>query len=82
MLRWTVTGGIDRMGRVAKPKTLKRSPRYEYNPGNIFGATQLQPRFIPIITAHTAPCVTPLEEEDPENTNYIKQFHTLTWTDK
>ena len=30
-----------RMGRVAKPKTLERAPRYEYNPRNIFGATQL-----------------------------------------
>ena len=41
MLRWTVAGGIDRMGKVAKPETLERAPRYEYNPGNIAGATQL-----------------------------------------
>ena len=41
MLRRTVTGGIDRMGKVAKPETLERSPIYEYNPRNIFGATQL-----------------------------------------
>ena len=41
MFRWIVVGGIDRMGRVAKPKTLKRAPRYEYNLGNIYGATQL-----------------------------------------
>ena len=41
MLRKIVVGGIDRMGRVENPKTLERDPRYEYNPGNIFGATQL-----------------------------------------
>ena len=41
MLRQTVAGEIDCMGRVAKPETLKRAPRYKYNPGNIFGATQL-----------------------------------------
>ena len=41
MLRRTFVGGIDRMGRVAKPKTLERAPRYEYNPGNVAGATQL-----------------------------------------
>ena len=41
MLRRTVVGGIDHMGRVANPKTLERAPRYEYNPGNIFGATKL-----------------------------------------
>ena len=38
---WTVAGMIDRMGRVAKPETLVRAPRYEYNLGNISGATQL-----------------------------------------
>ena len=41
MLRRAVAGGIDRMGRVAKPETLERAPRYEYNPRNIYGATQL-----------------------------------------
>jgi len=41
MLRKKVAGGIDRIGRVAKPETLERAPRYEYNPGNIFDATQL-----------------------------------------
>ena len=41
MLRWTVAGGIDRMGTVSKPKTPKRAPRYEYNPINISAATQL-----------------------------------------
>ena len=41
MLRKTVAGGIDRMGRVAKPETPEGTPRYEYNPGNISGATQL-----------------------------------------
>ena len=41
MLKGTVEGGIDRMGKVAKPETLKRAPRYEYNLGNISGATQL-----------------------------------------
>ena len=41
MLSQTVVGGIDRMGRVSKPETLERAPRYEYNPGNISGATQL-----------------------------------------
>ena len=41
MLRKTVTGGIDRMGSVAKPETIKRDPRSEYNLGNISGATQL-----------------------------------------
>ena len=39
MLRKIVAGEIDRMGRVAKPKTLERAPRYKYNPGNISGAT-------------------------------------------
>ena len=41
MLRRTVAGRIDRMGRVAKLETLERAPRYEYNPGNISGATHL-----------------------------------------
>ena len=41
MLRQTVASGIERMGGVAKPETLEKAPRYEYNPGNIFGATQL-----------------------------------------
>ena len=41
MLRGIVAGGIDRMGRVENPETLEIVPRYEYNPGNIFGATQL-----------------------------------------
>ena len=31
----TVAGGIDHMGRVAKPETLEGAPRYEYNPRNI-----------------------------------------------
>ena len=66
MLKQTVAGGIDCMGRVAKPETLEKDPRYEYNPGNIFGATQLQPGIIPIITSHTASCLTPLQKEDPE----------------
>ena len=66
MLRQTVTGGIDRMGRVAKPKTLERAPIYEYNHGNISGATQLQPGIIPIITTCTASCLNPMEEERPE----------------
>ena len=35
MLKQIAVGGIDRMGRVAKPETLERAPRYEYNPGNI-----------------------------------------------
>ena len=35
MLRWTFVGRIDYMGRVAKPETLERAPRYEYDPGNI-----------------------------------------------
>ena len=48
MLKQTVAGGIDRMGRVAKPKTLESAPRYEYNPGNIAGATQLWLGVIPI----------------------------------
>ena len=39
MLTQTVAGGIDHMDRVAMPKTLKRAPRYEYNPGNISDAT-------------------------------------------
>ena len=38
MLRWTITGGVDHMGRVEKPKTLERAPIYEYDPGNIFNA--------------------------------------------
>ena len=41
MLRQTVAGGIDYMGRVAKPETLERVLKYEYNPVNISGATQL-----------------------------------------
>ena len=48
MLRRTVAGGINRMGRVANPETLERAPRYEYNPGNISGATQLGLGVIPI----------------------------------
>ena len=47
MLKWTVASGIDNMGRVAKPKTLERAPRYEYNPGYIAGATQLPTRGYP-----------------------------------
>ena len=39
MLKRTVANGIDRMGKVAKPETPERAPRYEYNPGNISGAT-------------------------------------------
>ena len=38
MIRKAFVGGIDRMGRVAKPETLERAPGYEYNPGNISGA--------------------------------------------
>ena len=60
MLKRTVAGGIDRMGRVAKTETLERAPKYVYNPGDIYGATQLQPGVIPIITAHTTSCLTPL----------------------
>ena len=60
MLRQTIAGVIDRMGRVAKLKTLKRAPKYEYNPRNIFDATQLQPGIIPIITAHTDSCLNPM----------------------
>ena len=41
MLRQIVVGGIERMGRVEIPKTLERAPKYEYNPENISGATQL-----------------------------------------
>ena len=58
MVKWTVIGRIDHTGRLENPKTLERSPRYEYNPGNIFGATQLQLGVIPIITAHTSSCLT------------------------
>ena len=47
MLRWTVIGGIDRMGRVAKSETPERAPRYEYNPGYIAGATQLPTKGYP-----------------------------------
>ena len=55
MLRKTVTGGIDRMGRVAKPETPERSPRYKYNPGYITGATQFPTRGYPDQkTAHNA----------------------------
>ena len=60
MLRKTIAGGIDCMGRVEKRETLERAPRYKYSPGNISGATQLQPGVIPIITAHTASCLTPV----------------------
>ena len=59
MLKRIVAGEIDRMGRVAKPETLERAPRYEYNPVNISGAAELQPGVIPFITAHTALCLTP-----------------------
>ena len=55
MLRQTVAGRIDRMGRVAKPETPERAPRYEYNPGYIAGATQLSTKGYPNqTTAHTA----------------------------
>ena len=47
MLSRTVVGGIGRMGRVAKPETLERAPKYEYNPGYIAGATQLSTRGYP-----------------------------------
>ena len=60
MLKRIVVGGIDRMGRVENPETLEIAPRYEYNPRNISGATQLQLGVIPIITAHTAWFLTPL----------------------
>ena len=66
MLRWKVTGGIDRKGKVEKPEILERAPKYESNLGNISGATQLQPGVIPIITTWTASCLTPVEEERPE----------------
>ena len=45
------------MGRVENYETFERAPRNEYNPGNISGASQLQPGVIPIITAHTASCL-------------------------
>ena len=55
MLRQMVAGRIDHMGKVAKPKTLERAPRYEYNPGYITGATQFSTRGYPDqTTAHTA----------------------------
>ena len=38
------------MDKVANPETLKRAPRYEYNLGNISGATQLQPGVIVVIS--------------------------------
>ena len=38
MLKWTVASGIDHMGKVAKPETIKRAPKYEYNARNISGA--------------------------------------------
>ena len=41
MLKRRVAGRIYCMGRVAKPETLERAPKYEYNPRNISGATQL-----------------------------------------
>ena len=59
MLRKTVTVRIDRMGRVAKPKTLERAPRYEYNPGNISGAHRKSPRVFPITIVCTTSCLTP-----------------------
>ena len=60
MLNQTVAGKIDHMGKVEKPETLKRSPRYKYNPGNISRATQLQPGVIPIISTRATSCLTPL----------------------
>ena len=48
MLRQTVVGGIDHMGKVSKPKTLERAPKYKYNPRNISSATQLLLGVIPI----------------------------------
>ena len=48
------------MGRVANLETLETTPRSEYNPGVISGATQLQPVVIPIITTHIASFLTPL----------------------
>ena len=41
MLKQIVVGGTDHMGRVENPETIERAPRYEYNPRNIYGATQL-----------------------------------------
>ena len=38
MLRRIIVGGIDSMGRVEKPETLERAPKYEYDPENISGA--------------------------------------------
>ena len=38
MLKCIVAGGSNHMGKVEKPKTLEKYPRYKYNPGNISGA--------------------------------------------
>ena len=55
MLKWIFTGGIDRMGRVAKLETPERAPIYKYNPGYIIGATQFSTRgYLDQTTAHTA----------------------------
>ena len=76
MLKRIVAGGTIWVGS-KNTKTLERAPRYEYNPGNISGATQLQPGVIPIITAHTASCLTPCRRRILRNTNYIKDFTLL-----
>ena len=41
MLKRAFADGIDRMGKVAKPETLERAPRYEYDPGNISGTQKI-----------------------------------------
>ena len=80
MLKRIVAGGINHMGRVEKPETLKRAPRYEYNPGNISGATQLWLGVIPI-NNRSHYLELPCKRRILRNTNYTKEFHTLTWTD-
>ena len=47
MLRRTVAGGIDHIGKVSNPETLERAPRYEYDPGNIFDDAQRMERGYP-----------------------------------
>ena len=82
MLRWTVAGRIDRMGRVAKPETLERAPRYEYNPGNIASATHLWLGVIPINNhSHCLVLNFLSERRILRNIGYTKEFHTLTSTD-
>ena len=73
MLKKTVAGGINYMGRVAKTEAWKhewypkcapintsKAPGYEYNPGNIYDAYKSDQGLSQSQAAHVASCLTPL----------------------